>query len=301
MRAAGEVRRGVGRVVHLEEIDVHEERLVGAGVRLNVLDGVGGLIFVEGGETVVGDRAEVLGRLARDAFPFGQIHVLAVIFGELRIVGRKPGMEPLVGVVVSVDAGVIGGEILHLVEAVLGRIGRGNVAHVPLAGKIGRIAVLLEELGNRRRFLAQVVRVARRDDDRQRRADRDPPRHERGASGRATRLAVPVGEGRAFLGDPVDVRRRMAERLAAAGIGAEIVPAGVVRHQHDDVRPFLRLGVSRRQRQRRQRRAYCASDEQRVPRKFIGHLHQQSPKIDRTLTLSVPMKSRLATISICVN
>ena len=38
------------------------------------------------------------------------------------------------------------------------------------------------------------------------------------------------------LADAVDVRGRMAERRAAAGIGTEIVPAGVVGHQHDDVR-----------------------------------------------------------------
>ena len=43
----------------------------------------------------------------------------------------------------------------------------------------------------------------------------------------------------AFLGDLIDVRRRMAERRAAAGIGAEIVPAGVVGHQHDDVGSLL--------------------------------------------------------------
>jgi hypothetical protein len=34
----------------------------------------------------------------------------------------------------------------------------------------------------------------------------------------------------------------MAEARAAARIGAEIIPAGVVRHQHHDVRPLLWLG-----------------------------------------------------------
>jgi hypothetical protein len=56
--------------VHLEVVHVHEERLVGVGVILDVLDRVGGLVFAEGGEPLVGDLAEVLGRLARDAFPF---------------------------------------------------------------------------------------------------------------------------------------------------------------------------------------------------------------------------------------
>jgi hypothetical protein len=48
-------------------------------------------------------------------------------------------------------------------------------------------------------------------------------------------LAVPVREDGALLGDPIDVWRRMAETRAASRIGAEIVPAGVVGHQHDDV------------------------------------------------------------------
>ena len=154
-------------------------------------------------------------------------------------------MEPLVGVVVGVDAGVVGGKILHLVEAVLDRIGLGLVAQMPLAGEVRRIAVLLEELGDRRRLLAQGVLVARSDDDRESRADRNAPGHERGATRRAACLAVPTGEDRAFLGDLVDVRRRMAERGAAVRIGAEIVPAGVVGHQHDDVRSLL-LRKSRR-------------------------------------------------------
>ena len=133
MRPAGEVRRSVGRVVHLEVVHVHEERLVVAGVRLDVIDRVGGLVFVEGGEPLVGDLAEVLGGLAGHAFPFRQVHVFAEIFCELRIVGREPGMEPLVGVVVGIDAGVISGEVLHFVEAMLDRIRLGLVAEMPLA------------------------------------------------------------------------------------------------------------------------------------------------------------------------
>ena len=60
MRLAGELRRRIGRVVHLEEIDVHEERLVAVGVLLDVVDGVVGLLLVEGGKSLVGDLAEVL-------------------------------------------------------------------------------------------------------------------------------------------------------------------------------------------------------------------------------------------------
>jgi hypothetical protein len=51
--------------------------------------------------------------------------------------------------------------------------------------------------------------------------------------------AVPVGEDGSLLGQLVDVRRRMAQSRATQGIGAKIVPPGIVGHQHDDVRPFL--------------------------------------------------------------
>ena len=144
-------------------------------------------------------------------------------------------------VVVGVDAWVIGTEVLHLVEAVLDRIGVGLVAQVPFSGEVGRVAVLLEEFGNRRRFLLQGVRITGSDHDRESRANRDPPGHERSAARGAARLAIPVREHRALRGDAVDVRRRVAEGLAAAWHVTEVAPAGVVRHEHDDVGPLLLL------------------------------------------------------------
>ena len=235
MGPAGEVGRRIGRVVHLEEIDVHEERLVVVGVLLDVVDGVGGLLLVESGKSLVGDLAEILGRLAGHAFPFVQVHVFAEDLGELRIIRREPGMEPLVRVVVGIDAGIVGGEILHLVEAMLDRIGLGLVAQMPFAGEVRRVAVLLKELGDRRRLLAQGVFVARRHHDRQGGADRNASGHERGTAGGATRLAIPVGENGALLGDAIDIRCRMAEARASSRIATEIIPTGVVGHQHDDV------------------------------------------------------------------
>ena len=69
-------------------------------------------------------------------------------------------MEPLVGIIVGVYPGIVGRKILHLVEAVLDRIGLGLVAHMPFTGEVRRVAVLLEELGNRWRLLAEGVLVA---------------------------------------------------------------------------------------------------------------------------------------------
>ena len=52
--------RRSGRVVHLQEIDVPEERLVVVGVVLDVVDGVGGLLLVESGKSLVCNLTEIL-------------------------------------------------------------------------------------------------------------------------------------------------------------------------------------------------------------------------------------------------
>ena len=149
-------------------------------------------------------------------------------------------MRPRRCVGVVIDTWVVGGEFLHLVEAMLDRVGLGFVAEMPLAREVGRVAVLLEELGDRRGFLAQEVLITRRDDNRQRRADGNAPGNERGAAGGATRLAVPTGEMRAFLGDAIDVWGRMAEVCASARDITEVIPADVVGHEDDDVWFLLR-------------------------------------------------------------
>ena len=46
--------------MHLQEIDVPEERLVVVGVVLDVVDGVGGLLLVESGKSLVCNLTEIL-------------------------------------------------------------------------------------------------------------------------------------------------------------------------------------------------------------------------------------------------
>src|SRR5262245_16447099 len=112
---------------------------------------------------------------------------------------------------------------------------------MPFTREVRRVAVLLEKLGDGRRLLAEKVLVARGYHDRQRGADGDAPGDERRAARRATGLTVPGGEQRAFLGKPIDVRGRVTE-VRAAVIDPEIVPAGVVLHQHEDVGLLLLRG-----------------------------------------------------------
>ena len=64
-------------------------------------------------------------------------------------------------VVIGIVTGIICGEILHLLEAMLNGEGIGLVAQMPFSGEIRRVAVLLEKLGNGRRFFPQPVSIPR--------------------------------------------------------------------------------------------------------------------------------------------
>jgi hypothetical protein len=61
--------------------------------------------------------------------------------------------------------------VLHLVEAMLDRVGLGFVAEMPLAGEVRAVTVLLEKLGNSGSFFAKIILVAGNDNDRQGRTD----------------------------------------------------------------------------------------------------------------------------------
>src|SRR6476620_5405220 len=106
---------------------------------------------------------------------------------------------------------------------------------MPLAREVGLVAILLEELGDRRRFLLKAVLVTWGDHNRQGRADRNASDDKRGTTRRAARLTIPTGERHTFLGDAINVGGRVAKRPAASCVGAEITPTGVVCHEHDDV------------------------------------------------------------------
>src|SRR5258708_20399442 len=93
----------------------------------------------------------------------------------------------------------------------LDRVGLGFVAEMPLAREVGRVALLLEELVDRRGFLAQEVLITRRDDDRQRRADGNGPGDQPGPSSGAPRLPLQSGGIRPFLAPPINVGGRMAD------------------------------------------------------------------------------------------
>src|SRR6266542_194661 len=109
-------------------------------------------------------------------------------------------MFEVLSAVIGIHARVIGSEHFHFVEAMLNRVELGGVTQMPLAREVSAIAVLLEELGDRRRGLRQAVLVARHHHDREGRADRNASGHERGPARRTPRLTIPAREYSAFLG-----------------------------------------------------------------------------------------------------
>ena len=58
------------RIVHLHEIDIHEERLVAVGVRLDVFDRRIGLPDIELMQIIVVNARDLVRGFARHAFPF---------------------------------------------------------------------------------------------------------------------------------------------------------------------------------------------------------------------------------------
>ena len=78
----------------------------------------------------------------------------------------------------------------------------------------------------RRVFSAQAELRARQTDLGEPGADRRLTGDERRPARRAALLSVEVGEQRAFLGDPIDIRRAVSHD--AEVVGAEVEPADVV-------------------------------------------------------------------------
>ena len=70
-------------------------------------------------------------------------------------------MCEVLNAVIGIHAWVIGSEHFHFVEAMFNRVELGLITQMPLAREVSAIAVLLEELGDRRRGLRQAVLVAR--------------------------------------------------------------------------------------------------------------------------------------------
>ena len=122
----------------------------------------------------------------------------------------------------------------ELVEPVHGRQIFVAIAEVVLAELTGGVAERLQHFGDGRVFRVQPDRRAGHADLGQAGADRVLTGDEARAAGGAALLAIPVGEGRPFLRDAVDVGRLIAHHAFA--VMADVPIADVVSPDDEDVR-----------------------------------------------------------------
>ena len=121
---------------------------------------------------------------------------------------------------------------VELVEAVHRRQELVQVAEVVLAELAGGVAHRLQRRGDGGRLRRHADRRASLADRRQPGADRQLAGDEVGAAGRAAGFGVVVGEAHAFGRHAVEVGR--AHRHHPLVVGADVGPADVVAHDHDD-------------------------------------------------------------------
>jgi hypothetical protein len=235
-RLSGKLRSRIVWVVHLHEVDIHEERLVVLGVFLDVVEREVSLPNIEGRQIVPVDIVALPRGFPGFSLPFVHVHDVKIFLLVFGVVGREPWVKPNRGVAVSVHSRIIRGERLHLIEAVLDWVSLGFVTEVPFAREVGRVAVLLEELRDGGRFL--VKKFSSPGATTTESADRIGMRPVMNNAGPAVQLAA--REQRPFLGHPIKIGGRVT-KVRTTQISAEVGPAGIVAHQHDDVRPLLLL------------------------------------------------------------
>ena len=198
-----------------EELLVHRLHAL-ARERAGVLDGL------------LADAAEA--RVLRRIVPVARLALHHAARAELGAELRVLRVVGILRLLLRVEVVEVAEE---LVEAVDRRQELVAVAEMVLAELAGRVALRLEQLGERRVLLGQPFLGARQADLEQAGAEAGLAGDERGAPGGAGLLRVMVGEDRAFLGDAVDVRRAVAHH--AAVVGADVPQPDVVAEDDEDV------------------------------------------------------------------
>src|SRR5262249_19552860 len=124
------------------------------------------------------------------------------------------GAEPRVLGIVRILRLFLGVEVIEIAEELIEAMRRGQmlvaIAEMVLAELAGGIAKRLHDIGDAGILRPESELRAGQPDLGQAGADRRLAGDERGTAGRATLLAIPVGEYRAFLADAVDVGRAIA-------------------------------------------------------------------------------------------
>src|ERR1700757_1786410 len=106
--------------MYLEKRDVHEEWFIVFSVRIDIGDRAVALLVIDRRQVTITEMLNYpLWRLAGPAFPFAVVHHRIVHGHEFGIIARKVGVE--LWICVGVYPGIIGEEVIHLVEAVIDR------------------------------------------------------------------------------------------------------------------------------------------------------------------------------------
>ena len=234
--------------VHARRIEVAEPRRICLVLAVDEIHRRADKLLVHRLHALGVERAGIFDHLLADA-PVGRIDGRIVGIAGLAFENAarsELGPELRVLGVVRILRLFLGVEMVEiaeeLVEAMHGRQILVAVAEMVLAELPGGVAERLQGFRDTHVFGVKPDVRAGQADLGQAGPDRRLSGDERCASGGATLLAVPVGEQRAFLGDAVDVGRAVAHD--AQIVGADIEPADVVGHDHEDVR--LAAGRSRR-------------------------------------------------------
>ena len=209
--------------------------------------------------------------------PVSSIVCVPSALADDRITPRGPNCSLNAGSlrVVGVLRLLLGVEVVEvaeeLLEAVVGRQHLVAVAEVVLAELAGDVAERAQQPGDGRVLDLHALGRAGQADLGQPGADRRLAGDEGGAPGGAALLAVPVGEERALLGDPVDVGRAVAHH--AVVVGADVELADVVAPDHQDV--GLRGAALLRRRRRGQGKAQRGEGGEQ--RRTLVHDFPQEP------------------------
>ena len=261
------------RLVHLHEVDAHEERLAGLGRPVEVLERrlLDVLVEERDADDALRRRVDVLAvdlellarRLPRVAGQSALGH-LREHRAQLRGHVGEPGRVRVRVGVEMIEAGV-----LHLVVA----LGVGQrvvgLAQMPLAGEEGLVARRLQDRRQRPLLLRQPAALPLEGHRGHAAAVRDAPGLHRRAAGRAARLGVEREERHPLARQAVEARRGHPAPGAAA-VGARVAVAEVVGQDQDDVGLLLRG-------RRRSGQAYGGEQREKSERDPSQVPHRASP------------------------
>ncbi|MNX32731.1 hypothetical protein D3C86_629430 [compost metagenome] len=218
--------------VHARGVHPQEERLVVLAVLVQVVQRRAHRFVVDGLHALGGQGAGVLDLAVGRRLDHATRHIglddgVLGVLGEVRAFGLFFGVQ-VVKVAEEHVKTVFGGQVfIAVAQVVLAELG-GVVALAFQGLGDGDVAVLQAHGGAGNAHLGQTG------------AARRLAGNEGGASGRATVFGVVVGEDRAFVGDPVDIRCAVSHD--APGVGADVRLPDVIAEDHQDVW-FLARGL----------------------------------------------------------